>query len=75
MSAKVKQEVDEVVQPGVRPVCMTLFPTLDSLDAALDLGVSQLPITNPNQLVCLLMTYHNSLLKQVEKDNKDEQSA
>jgi len=63
---------EAVVQPGLRPVRMTLFPTLDSLNAVIDLGLSQLPINTPNQMVGLLMTYHNSLLKQIEESNKHE---
>jgi hypothetical protein len=62
------------VQPGLRPVRMTLFPTLDSLNAVIDLGISQLPINTPNALIGLLMTYHNSLLKQVEESNKHEKT-
>lgn len=65
-----KEEV--IVQPGLRPVRMTLFPTLDSLNAVIDLGLSQLPINTPNALIGILMTYHNSLLKQVEESNKHE---
>ena len=67
-----KEEV--IVQPGLRPVRMTLFPTMDSLDAVIDLGISQLPINTPNALVGILMTYHNSLLKQVEESNKHEKT-
>lgn len=62
------------VQPGLRPVRMTLFPTMDSLDAVIDLGISQLPINTPNALVGILMTYHNSLLKQIEESNKHEKT-
>lgn len=48
---------------------MGLFPTMDNLESVLELGLSQLPITTPNQLVCLLMTYHNTLMK-VQNDEK-----
>jgi hypothetical protein len=58
--------MDNSLQAPVRAQIMALFPTLDSLEAVLELGQSQLPITTPNQLVCLLMTYHNSLLRQIE---------
>ena len=73
--SKESDEAASLVQPAVRPVRMTLFPTLDSLGSVLDLGTSQLPIETSNQLVCLLMTYHNSLLKQIEESNNNEKSA
>jgi hypothetical protein len=64
-----------VKQAGLRPVRLGLFPSLDSLDAVIDLGLSQLPITNPNQLVGLLMTYHNSLVQVIEKEQEHEAPA
>jgi hypothetical protein len=56
---------------GLRPVRLGLFPVMDTPEAVIDLGVSQLPITNPNQLVGLLMTYHNSLVNLMETKNED----
>lgn len=56
--------------PAFRPVPASLYPTLDNLESVVMLGISQLPITNTNQLRVLLMTYHNTLLKVL----KDEQS-
>lgn len=54
-------------KPQLNVAPMPLFPTLDSLEAVIELGLSQLPINTPNALVCLLMTYHNSLLKQISQ--------
>jgi hypothetical protein len=45
---------------------MGLFPTMESLQSVIDLGNSQLPIMDKNVLYGLFMTYHNTLLKQVE---------
>lgn len=42
---------------------MNLFPTMGSLREAVELAESKLPITDKNELVSLLMTYHNTLLK------------
>lgn len=42
---------------------MGLFPTAGSLQEVVDLAESKLPITHQNDMVCLLMTYHNTLLK------------
>lgn len=49
---------------------MALFPTLDSLQAVVDLALTQLPITNKNTAISVLMTYHNTLLAQVAKEGK-----
>lgn len=45
---------------------MGLFPTAESLQDVVDLGRSKLPITTENDLISLLMTYHNTLLKVAE---------
>lgn len=60
----------DVRYPAFRPVPMPLFPVLDNLNAVVDLGISQLPINNTNQLISLLMTYHNTLIKQLEEVNR-----
>lgn len=44
-----------------------LFPTMGSLQEVIDLGESKLPITNKNELLSLLMAYHNTLLSQLSK--------
>lgn len=49
---------------------MALFPTLDSLQAVVDLAVTQLPIGNKNTAISVLMTYHNTLLAQLAKEGK-----
>ena len=57
------QKEESNLHPALRPVHLGLFPTMDSLDSVVDMGISQLPINTPNQLVTVLMTYHNTLLK------------
>lgn len=47
----------------ITPTPMGLFPTMESLQSVVDLAYSQMPITNSNQMLGLLMTYHNTLLK------------
>lgn len=49
---------------------MALFPTLDSLQAVVDLAVSQLPLNNKNNAISVLMVYHNTLLAQLAKEGK-----
>ena len=51
--------------PALRAVPLALFPTLDSLQEVLDFADSKLPITTKNDITALLMTYHNTLLKQI----------
>ena len=62
MSNETKQEKQaETVLDHNKP--MNIFPTLGSLQDVVDLGVSRLPINNKNEVVSLLATYHNTLLK------------
>ena len=53
--------------PGLRPVTMTLFPTLDSLDEAVNFASSKLPIFSRNELHSVLMVYQNTLLNEIHK--------
>lgn len=52
-------------QPVLRPVPMAVFPTFGSLQEVVDFADSKMPITDKNELFSLLMTYHNTLLKQI----------
>jgi hypothetical protein len=51
-----------------RPEQQSLFPTCGSLDEVVSLGLSQLPIITPNQLTVLLLTYHNTMLNQLNQE-------
>ena len=54
-----------LTQPAaLRAVPMSLFPTMGSLQEVVDLAESKLPITSPNELFSLLMTYHNTLIQE-----------
>jgi hypothetical protein len=46
---------------------MALFPTLGSLQEVVDFSESKLPIKDKNELFSLLMTYHNTLIKQLNQ--------
>lgn len=50
------------IKPGLRPVPMNVYPTLNSLQEVHELAESKLPITDKNELHSLLMVYHNTLL-------------
>lgn len=54
--------------PPVRAVPMSLFPTMGSLQQVVDLANSQLPVTTPNAMLGLLMTYHNTLISILEQE-------
>ena len=49
-------------EPPIRAVPMNLFPTMDSLNEVVAMAKLQLPIANEQSLIILLMTYHNTLL-------------
>lgn len=59
--------VDTKVVGAIEPHYMTLFPHMDSLQSCVDMVASQLPINNKNAVVGALLTYHNTLIKQLEK--------
>lgn len=54
------------VIPIIKAEVMALFPTLDSLQDVIELGNSKLPITSQNDLYSLLITYHNTLIKELK---------
>jgi hypothetical protein len=58
----------QLKQPHIRAVPMTLFPTLGSLQEVVDMANSQLPLANKNVLLSILMSYHNTLLLQQIKE-------
>lgn len=52
-------------QPLLRAAPMALFPTLGSLQEVVDFAKSKLPVSDENEMFALLMTYHNTLLKEL----------
>mgnify|MGYP000374433769 FL=1 len=46
---------------------MPLFPTMRAIEDVIDLGEANLPITSKNELITILGTYHNTLLKELKK--------
>ena len=50
----------------LKPIPQTVYPEKDSLDDAAQHIMDQVPITDPNEAYALLMTYHNTLLKEFE---------
>jgi len=52
---------------SLKPVPMSLYPTMNSLQEVVNLATSKIPVVHQNDMVSLLMTYQNTLLKQLEK--------
>ena len=46
----------------------TVYPTMPSLDTVILKAYSELPITDKNQLYAIIMTYHNTLLAELESN-------
>lgn len=68
-----KTKPDETVSAhasGLRPVPMGLFPTMESCQSVIDMAISQLPVNSPNAIVGLLMTYHNTLLQEIKREQE-----
>ena len=60
------KQLSQLCKPALRAVHMGLFPTAGSLQEVVDLAESKLPITTQNDVFCLLMTYHNTILKLIK---------
>lgn len=60
--------LNRIGEPALRAVPMALYPTLDSLDSVVMMATSQVPKTT-NEIVAMLMIYHNTLLKMMEKEH------
>lgn len=48
---------------------MNLFPTFGSLRDVVDYAYSTLPIGSENDVYSLLMTYHNTLISEIRKED------
>lgn len=53
---------------GTEP--MTLYPTLGSLQEVVALANSKIPIGNKNEVYAILMTYHNTLLQELNRSTQ-----
>ena len=60
----------------IKPEFVPVYAAADSLDDAWELINANLPITTTNDLKGLVMTYHNTLVHELEtkhiKDTQDE---
>ena len=53
----------------LQPEPQSLYPTMLSITVCRDYLTTQLPITTANDLNTALMTYHNTLLKQIKESD------
>jgi hypothetical protein len=63
---------DTKAEPNIKPVPMPVYPTMESLGSVIDLAYSQLPDVPQNKVMALFMTYHNTLLKKLEEQQKGQ---
>lgn len=54
----------------IKPEHQKLYPTKDSLEEVVDEAMASIPINNTNELTRVLMTYHNTLLSIMRKENE-----
>lgn len=54
---------------ALRAEHMGLYPTLDSLDAVVDMAIAQVPLVNRNDMRAILMVYHNTMLRVMGKEH------
>ena len=54
---------------------MSLFPTMDSLDEVIALAKDKHPQDTSNEVVGLLMTYHNTMLKVMSQGTNHVRSS
>lgn len=64
-----------IKQPPIRAVSMSLFPTMDSLDEVIALAKDKHPQDTSNEVVGLLMTYHNTMLKVMSQGTNHVRSS
>ena len=55
-------------QPQIKPVPMGIFPTMDNLQDVVDYAHTKVPVGSNNEITGILMTYHNTLLKVIDRE-------
>lgn len=53
----------------IKPIPQTIYPEKGNLTEAAQFVLDQVPVTDPNEMFALLMTYHNTLLKETANGN------
>lgn len=65
-----EQKAPSAEQPTLRAVPMGLFPTMGSLQEVVDLARAKFPVEQHNDVLSMLMCYHNTLLSEMTKHEK-----
>lgn len=52
---------------ALRAVPMSVFPTAASLDEAMNTAIAATPVVSKNEMRTLILTYHNTLLAELNK--------
>ena len=55
----------QVIYPPIRAVYMGIFPSYNSLNEVMALAFTKFPPEQHNLLYSVLMSYHNTLLKEL----------
>lgn len=55
----------------IAPVPNPMFPTRSTLGQAISSATAQLPVRTHNQMVTILMTYHNTLLATLAEESSN----
>lgn len=50
----------------IKPIPMSLYPTLGSLAEVVAMADAKLPVSHRNEMFAILMTFQNTLLKQLK---------
>jgi hypothetical protein len=58
------------LQPPIRAVPLMLYPAMGTLREVVDYADSKVPGISKNEMFSVLMTYHNTLLKVIQEQNK-----
>lgn len=58
---------EEEFKVVIEPEHLSMFPTMTSLEACVDMATVQLPIKDKNSLLWILFCYHNTLLATIAK--------
>lgn len=58
----------KTIKPPFQPAFMNLYPAMNSVEEVIALALSKIPVTHQNEMVSILMTYHNTLMKEIHND-------
>lgn len=54
-------------KPKLAPVPQNVFPTMDSLQDVVEYAEAKVPVESKNEITGILMIYHNTFLKVINR--------